>query len=198
MRTRSILPAPAPALALALCACAAVPPAEGPQQRFHAGLRALCGHSYAGRVTSSDAADRDMATSALVMHVARCTAEEVRIPFHVGDDRSRTWVISRTATGLRLKHDHRHADGSEDALTQYGGDTLSPGTARRQEFPADAFSRDLFTRRNIPQSAANVWAVELEQGRIFAYELRRAGRHFRVEFDLTRPVPSPPPAWGAR
>jgi hypothetical protein len=196
MRPTSILPALA--LALALCGCVALPRAEGPQQQFHARLRALCGHSYAGRVTTSDAADREMASSRLVMHVSACTSEAIRIPFHVGDDRSRIWAIRRTETGLRLEHDHRHADGSEDALTQYGGDTVSPGTAGRQEFPADPYSRGLFVRGNIPQSAANVWAVEIEPGRAFVYELRRPGRHFRVEFDLTRPVATPPPAWGAR
>jgi len=184
-------------LPLALAACAVVPRAEGPQQQFEARLRALCGQSYAGRVTTADAADRDMAARPLVMHVASCTREGIRIPFHVGDDRSRTWVITRTATGLRLKHDHRHADGSEDALTQYGGDTVAPGSAGRQEFPADQFSRDLFVRENIPVSTTNVWAVEIDTGRTFAYELRRPGRHFRVEFDLTRPVPAPPPPWGA-
>ena len=192
MRGFTILPV------LALAACAIVPPADGPQRQFLARLQALCGQSYAGRVTTGDAADREMASSPLVMHVAGCTSEVVRIPFHVGDNRSRTWVVIRTASGLRLKHDHRHADGGEDTLTQYGGDTISPGTARRQEFPADQYSRDLFVRQGIPQSAANVWAIEIEPGRTFAYELRRPGRHFRVEFDLSRPVPAPPPAWGSR
>jgi hypothetical protein len=56
----------------------------------------------------------------------------------------------------------------------------------------------LFVRENIPQSVTNVWAVEVQPGRTFAYELRRPGRHFRVEFDLTRPVAPPPPPWGAR
>ena len=192
MRAATLVPV------LALAACAILPRAEGPQRQFHARLSALCGRAFVGRVVTSDAADRDMASSRLVMHVAACTSGSIRIPFHVGDDRSRTWVLSRTAAGLRLKHDHRHADGSEDALTQYGGDTVSPGTDRRQEFPADRYSRDLFVRREIPQSATNVWAVEIEPGRIFAYELRRPGRHFRVEFDLNRPVTTPPPAWGAR
>ena len=49
----------------------------------------------------------------LVMHVRDCSADEVRIPFWVGEDHSRTWVVTRTETGLRLKHDHRHEDGSE-------------------------------------------------------------------------------------
>ena len=31
------------------------------------------------------------------MHVRDCSERELRIPFHVGDDRSRTWVVTRTA-----------------------------------------------------------------------------------------------------
>ncbi len=182
----------------ALSACAVVPETVGPQQQFFDRLLALCGNAYEGRVTSPPTeADRDFAASRLVMHVRTCSANEVRIPFHVGDNRSRTWVISRTTAGLRLKHDHRHEDGSEDVLTQYGGDTVTTGTARRQEFPADQFSKDLFVRQNIPQSVPNVWAVEVAPGQMFAYELRRPGRFFRVEFDLTRPVSPPPAPWGS-
>jgi len=191
MKGRILLPL------LALAACAAVPRADGPQRQFHERLQALCGRAFAGRVTTTDAADRDLAAARLVMHVASCSPEAIRIAFHVGDDRSRTWVVSRTAAGLRLKHDHRHRDGSEDARTQYGGDTAAPGSAGRQEFPADAYSRGLFIRENIPESAANVWAIEIEPGRAYTYELRRPNRFLRVEFDLTRPVPPPPPAWGA-
>jgi hypothetical protein len=182
---------------LASSACATMPGPAAPQQRFWDRLSALCGQAYAGRVASSDAADRDMASARLVMHVRSCSQNEIRIPFHVGEDRSRTWVITRSAAGLRLKHDHRHADGSEDVLTQYGGDTAGPGSARRQEFPADQFSRDLFVREEIPQSITNVWALEAAPDAVFAYELRRPNRFFRVEFDLTRPVPAPPP-WGER
>jgi len=184
--------------ALALSGCAATSLPDDPRRLFFDRLGALCGKAYAGRVVTSDAADRDIASQPLVMHVRACSTEEIRIPFHVGEDRSRTWVISRTATGLRLKHDHRHADGSEDALTQYGGDTAAAGTPERQEFPADRHSRDLFVRENIAVSTANVWAVEIAPGGTFAYELRRPNRHFRVEFDLARPVPAPPPPWGAR
>ena len=181
----------------ALAGCATSPAGRDPQRLFFDALRSLCGKAYEGRVVTSDAADRELAASRLVMHVRSCSDGEVRIPFHAGEDRSRTWVVSRTSTGLRLKHDHRHRDGSEDALTQYGGDTVASGSARRQAFPADAFSRDLFVRRNIAVSTANVWAVEVEPGRMFAYELRRPNRHFRVEFDLARPVSAPPPPWGA-
>lgn len=182
--------------ALALSACASAP-APSPQDNFFANLSTLCGNAYAGRVVTTDAADANFASQPLVMHVRDCGASEIRVPFNVGENRSRTWVITRTSEGLRLKHDHRHEDGSEDVLTQYGGDTANVGSATRQEFPADEHSKQLFRANNIPVSVDNVWAVEVHPGQTFAYELRRPNRHFRVEFDLTRPVPAPPASWGA-
>ena len=158
-----------------------------------------CGQAFEGRIVSPPVpADASFAGKRLVMHVRECSPDEVRIPFHVGDDRSRTWVISRTPTGYRLKHDHRHEDGSEDTVTHYGGDTVAAGTMNRKEFPADAFSKALFVREDNAPGVANVWAVEILPQRMFAYELRRPGRFFRVEFDLTRPVDPPPPPWGSR
>lgn len=190
-----------PALAaLLLASCQAVPPPQ-PADLFMARLQALCGRAFAGRVVTSDPADAAFAGKRLVMHVRECRAGEVRIPFHVGDDRSRTWIVTRTPQGLRLKHDHRHADGSPDALTMYGGDTVGPGTPERQTFPADAESIALFRRSGREVSVTNVWAMEAGSA-TFAYELRRppfpGGRFFRVEFDLGKPVPTPPPPWGAR
>jgi hypothetical protein len=182
---------------LLLSGCATVP-AEGAGAAFFARLSKLCGGAFAGRITSPPVeADRDFAGKKLVMHVRDCSADTIRIPFHVGEDRSRTWVVTRTDGGLRLKHDHRHEDGSEDRLTQYGGDSTGNGTASRQEFPIDASTKALFEREGLPQSISNVWALEAEPGRLFAYELRRPNRYFRVEFDLTRRTPLPPPPWGA-
>jgi len=183
------------ALALGVSGCATAP--ASPQDQFFANLRALCGQSFEGRVVTTDAADASFASERLVMQVRECSDDVIRVPFHVGENRSRTWVIARTEAGLRLKHDHRHEDGSEDVLTQYGGDTANAGSAERQEFPADEHSRTLFTANNIPQSVTNVWAVEVHPGRTYVYELRRPNRHFRVEFDLTRPVAAPPAPWGA-
>jgi len=185
-----------PLVASALVACA-TPIAPTAQDQFFSNISALCGQAYEGRIVTTDAADAQFASQRLVMHVRACGADEIRIPFHVGENRSRTWVITRTDAGLRLKHDHRHEDGSADVLTQYGGDTVGAGSAERQEFPADEFSRQLFRENNIPASIENVWAMEIHPGRTFAYELRRPNRHFRVEFDLSRPVPAPPPPWGA-
>jgi hypothetical protein len=62
----------------------------------------------------------------------------------------------------------------------------------------DAESRALFEREKLTASVTNTWAMEIEPGRRFLYELSRPGRVFRVEFDLTSPVAAPPPPWGAR
>lgn len=159
-----------------------------------------CGQAYAGRIAVNQPPNPDdaFAGQTLVMHVRECNDDELRIPFHVGADHSRTWIVTRTDSGLRLKHDHRHQDGSEDVLTQYGGDTASPGTVVRQEFPVDPFSIDLFQREGSAASVTNVWAMEIVPGQQFVYELARpeSDRLFRVEFDLTTPVATPPTPWG--
>lgn len=164
-----------------------------PAGQFFQALQQLCGKRFAGTIVADQpppAADDPFTGRALEMHVRDCSADEVRIPFAVGEDRSRTWVITRTATGLRLKHDHRHADGTPDALTMYGGDTVAPGTAQRQSFPADAETLALFKAQDRAVSLTNVWALELVEGRYFIYELARpTGRLFRVRFDLADIAP---------
>ena len=195
-----------------LASCASVPDAmvaapsavaQSPADIFMSALASHCGQAFAGKIVANTPASTTpdpFDGKALVMHVRGCDepARELRVPFHVGDDHSRTWVITRTPTGLRLKHDHRHADGSPDALTMYGGETTSPGTTKRQEFPVDAESVALFQREGSTASVSNTWAMEIVPGKNFVYELSRpGGRLFRVEFDLTMPVPAPPAPWGA-
>ena len=190
------------AAAITLTGCATTPAASNPQDEFFAALTAHCGKAYAGKLASNQDADADMRGKAMVMHVRSCAPDRIEIPFHIeglgpdgGWDRSRTWVITRTATGLRLKHDHRHADGSKDELTMYGGDTKDAGTASRQTFPVDAESIALFTRTGRSVSNTNIWSVETTaEG--FTYGLSREGRDFRVTFDYRQPVAPPPAPWG--
>jgi len=169
-------------------------PQSDPQIVFWAHLESLCGQAFEGRVSESVPPDSSFEDVDIVMHVRSCDFAEIRIPFHVGEDRSRTWVITPTAVGLRLKHDHRHPDGTEDELTQYGGDSRGQGDANVQDFFADPFTAEL-----VPEAATNIWTIEVRPGESFAYALRREGsdRRFRVEFDLSRPVDIPPPPWGS-
>lgn len=174
-------------------------PVSSDADRFFSNVAGLCGKAFAGRVVANEpppsAAD-PFEGKTLVFHVRRCSKDRLELPFHVGDDRSRTWVLTRVGGAISLKHDHRHRDGSSDSLTMYGGVTRTAGTAVRQEFPADSESKNLFTRLKLPVSLPNVWAMEVEPGRRFVYELARPGRLFRVEFDLTHQVPVPPAPWG--
>lgn len=205
-RYRFLLALLLPALAL-LSACATIP-ASSSQEAFWQALESHCGKAYAGRLVSDEAPDAAMRGVAMAMHVRECSPTRIAVPFHVQRadgtwDRSRTWLITRTEGGLRLKHDHRHEDGTSDELTMYGGDTASRGTARAQDFPVDGESVALFRRTGRDVSVTNVWRVEVDpagapQGR-FAYQLTRTGanaRLFRVEFDLGRPIAPPPAPWG--
>jgi hypothetical protein len=166
--------------------------AQAPADDFLAALRARCGQAFEGRVIDPQPVDTAFARERLVMHVRSC-GDTVRIPFHVGENRSRTWVFTRTADGARLKHDHRHEDGSEDRVTQYGGDSRATGTAAKMEFAVDEFTKQL-----IPAARTNLWTVEISATQ-FVYQLTREGtdRRFRVVFDLTKPVAPPPAPWGA-
>jgi hypothetical protein len=190
-------PAPAPVPQAAEPAAAPLPPAAADE--FLSRIAVHCGQAFEGRVVVDEppAPGDTFSGKRLVMHVRRCAPGRLEVPFHVGDDRSRTWVLTRTATGLRLKHDHRHEDGAPDATTMYGGDTASPGTTSRQEFPVDAESIATFEREGLKASVTNVWAMEIEPQTRLLYELARpGGRLFQVEFDLSKPVPPPPAPWG--
>lgn len=192
------------ALALTAFACTPAPPAlqEGgdplalspEQEAFWEGLEALCGGAFEGRVRMAPDGDPWWEAERIVMEVRACSEGEIRIPLHIDENRSRSWVVTRTATGLRLKHDHRLESGEPDlSNTEYGGDTTGPGTTWRQEFPADAYSVAA-----VPARESQLWFLELRPGDAFIYGLRReaTGLRYHVEFDLTRPVETPPAPWG--
>jgi hypothetical protein len=169
-------------------------------EQFYAQLSEYCGKAFSGKLVSDDPEDSDFAKADMVMHVAQCDEKQIAIPFHVkgadGEwDRSRTWVIHRTPNSLALHHIHRHKDGKEDSVSRYGGTALDAGQANRQEFPVDEFSIELFEANDLSASITNIWAVNVDDQR-FAYELRREGRFFRVEFDLSQPVDTPPAPYG--
>jgi hypothetical protein len=155
-----------------------------PQDAFWHNLQALCEGAAEGRLLQ--APDEQIDPNArLVVHFRECGEEELRFPLHVDENRSRTWIFIRHDDHLELRHDHRHADGTEETNTWYGATTLDEGTANRQEFVSD---------RN---GMLVGWRVEIEPGQRYTYGTIRDGewRH-HLEFDLTRPAEIPPPPWG--
>ena len=161
---------------------------------FFNNLAALCGKAFAGNV-SVDTPSSDGFNGRLIMHVRKCTDNQLQIPFHVGDDHSRTWIITKTGSGLSLKHDHRQKNGDYDKSTMYGGHTVDAGWPNVQSFPADQYSKELFARLGNPQSNSNIWQMYIYP-QTFSYRMIREGREFRVDFDLTKPVTLPPVPWG--
>lgn len=163
-------------------------------------LQKLCGKAFAGTIAAAPADDMTFKDKALIMHVRACEKNRIRIPFFVGDDRSRTWVLTRKNSRILLKHDHRHDDGKPDKVTMYGGMTNNSGETTRQFFPADEQTTKVVAppAGNAPSAAANVWWIELVPGEYFSYNMRRMGseRFFSIKFDLKTTVAEPAAPWG--
>lgn len=161
--------------------------------QFWNNLKSHCGKSYEGTITAGGKEGDGFIGEKLVMHVRRCEEKIIRIPFFVGEDKSRTWVLSlQEDNRMLLKHDHRHKDGSEEEVTQYGGMSSNTGLTNIQFFPADQHTSNL-----IPLASTNVWWFTIDDAFI-TYNLKRIGsdRLFTVKFDLTQEVGTPGPPWG--
>jgi len=160
-------------------------------KKFWDALNKHCGKTFEGEIISAPAGD-DFRGKRLVMHVLSCSTNTILIPFNVGDDRSRTWVLTYTNGRIELKHDHRHEDGTSDKITMYGGRTSNSGLPTLAMFPADKE-----TAKIIPAAATNVWWITVDD-KAFTYNLRRIGteRFFSVSFDLSDEVETPEASWG--
>lgn len=157
-------------------------------------LKSHCGKAFEGKLDKSVKND-SFSGKELIMYVWECDDKTIKIPFYVGDDKSRTWVLTLEGDRIQLKHDHRHEDGSEDSITQYGGISTNTGLENLQFFPADKETANL-----IPAAASNVWWVTLTKDS-FSYNLKRLGSEnsqFTVTFDLSKPVEIPGAPWGAQ
>ena len=137
-----------------LVACDSSPapaPEPSPQDLFFERLSLLCGKAYAGTLVSDQEADADMAGKPMIMHAASCDLNEIQIPFHIAEgpdrwDRSRTWFITRTDDGLRLKHRHRHEDGSRTTYVLL--EFEAPGSSRVQWVWTGPHSSQVSVRRD--------------------------------------------------
>ena len=179
---RSMLSGVAAIIVLAGCATAPAPatPPVDTRDQFMSTLRSMCGQRFVGRLTYAVDPKNDFAKKKMSAEVV-CAEDSVRIPLMVGKDRSRTWIFTRPPAGLELRHDHRHPDGTPDAVTMYGGMADDSGTARSQSFLADAHTATM-----VAGAETNVWTVSFsENGKILTYGLNRHGQP-RAQFVLLR------------
>ena len=157
----------------------------GTRKAFFENLKKMCGHRFAGETQFPPDPTHPMAGKKLVMAVDSCSDGELRIPFLVGEDKSRTWILTLSEKGLLFKHDHRHPDGTPDKITMYGGWAAPGGTSHLQRFPADTDTAKL-----IPEASTNVWTLEiLPEKQQFTYYLERNNQpRYRAVFNL-KPLP---------
>lgn len=164
-----------------------------PSEKFWQNLNKHCGKSYEGVITAGGKEGDGFTGQRLIMQVLSCEQNRIRIPFYVGENSSRTWILTKDDKSiLKLKHDHRHQDGSEDEVTQYGGQATNIGFENLQMFPADEG-----TASRISYASTNVWWITLDD-KTYTYNLRRIGsdRVFTATFDFTKPVEFNRKPWG--
>jgi len=169
------------ALSMALAGCADTPL---PEDAFMKQVSTLCGQTYTGAVISEQAVDADWRKAVLTLGPVVCDDAGVHMPLAVGEDRSRTWHLSRDGARIEFRHEHILKDGSPDPVSFYGGYSRADGTATRMDFPADEKSKTMFIENGLDVSVSNVWTLTLEPGERLSYALARPERDFRAEFDL--------------
>jgi len=160
-----------------------------PSDAFFDRYSDLTGSAFAGRSVKIDLGENNpLENASLLMIPEHHSDDEIRIRFFVDDDRSRTWIIRRTADGLHLSHDHRHPDGREYDQNLYGGYSDERGSSLLQFFPAD--ERTIADR---PARAINVWSKEFDvENHRYYYRLYLSGDlRYEAKFDLSTPVPLP-------
>jgi hypothetical protein len=154
------------------------------QRQFFQAMQALCGNSYSGEVVFPEEAPQGF-TDPLVAHFTICEDNELHIPFHVGENTSRTWMFTLSDEGLLFKHDHRHPDGTPERMTNYGGWGDDRGDEFGQYFPAD--EETIALRDNL---RSHIWKAEVSDDMsTFSYSLYIwENLYFRADFDLTSPI----------
>jgi hypothetical protein len=158
---------------------------QGDKEFFDA-IRSLEGKTYYGKAIYMPDTTKanDFWGKKLSFKVIRTSKSEMKLPFNVGENQTRTWVLTKTKGGIRLKHDHRHTDGSPDSITNYGGDSDKKISTRlTQYFPADEFTSNL-----IPAAKTNRWIMEFsDDKKKFYYILERNKElRFKAEFNLAQ------------
>nr|MBS0036942.1 hypothetical protein [Saprospiraceae bacterium] len=161
-------------------------PDEDIHSVFLENLRNLCGHSYMGKALYPlNEPDHPFADQPIIVSFSVCEEDTIHMPLQVGEDMSRTWMLTLTDEGLLLKHDHRHKDGTPEELTMYGGYATDEGTEWSQFFPADEETADM-----LPEATTNVWNMVInEEDETFEYILHRHGElRFHAAIDISKPA----------
>lgn len=176
-------------VAFAVMGCSS-PDNAAPLTEFQTHLQSLCGKTFEGQVTSTDAVDEDWRKEVLTLGPVTCpNGDTTVLPLAVGADKSRVWTLKLQDDGqaLDFRHAHTLKDGSPDPVTGYGGvATTENSTATRAVFPVDDYSKANFKENGLEASMTNTWFITIKPGEKMTYQLSRENRNFVAEFDLTQ------------
>jgi hypothetical protein len=165
-------------------------------QQFFAKLSSHCGNAYEGRLSTMPPGDTMITyDDILVVHFRECDGNILKAPFHIQTvadgqwNRSRTWIFTMHGDGLELRHDHRKPDGSEDEVTMYGGFQFGENMPNVQIFQSVPRTEETGIFRG--------WRIEIEPNVRYTYGTVRGEEwSWRIDFDLTTPIETPPAPWG--
>jgi hypothetical protein len=161
------------------------PDAPAAQRAFFESLRALCGQTFGGRTILAPVTDRTFEPARLYMVVEGCGENELRVPFIVGDDDSRTWVFHMGDDGLTFFHEHLRQDGTPYEVSGFGGHASDDGSATFQSFP------DFWATADTPPAEHRIWRLRFDHEHdLFVYYLDRGGEPaYRLVFHMGPPSP---------
>jgi len=138
------------------------------ENQFWKSLSTHCGHRFSGTSSFPSDPEDSFYGKTLTATIADCSDTEIRVPFDVGENKTRTWIFTKTANGLQLKHQHLHADGTLDEVSNYGGLASDGESALVQATSSTeigtvslAFPADEFTQKLLPAASTNVWNITL-------------------------------------
>lgn len=168
------------AMVLGVSACN---PVQTPKDEFWGRVSALCGHTYSGELVSEPIpSDQAFAEGEVAMDVRECSERSIMIDLILDGHVHGTWELTKHVSQLELRHHH------DDGLTGYGGYSTPNSSGSRMNFPADDVTKEIFGAEGYEAGFENVWAMEARAGSVFAYELTRPGRLFRLVFSTTNPI----------
>ena len=168
---------------LAFAACGSPTPSF-PQGAFWDALEPACGTVLPGEMLSNASSDRDWRRRGVSLDVTECSSEGMRMVVQVGNDRSRTWILTQAADGIDFRIER--AEGTGPGVSGYGGVSSEGADAMRQVFPADEVTKEMFSERGLALALENVWSLTIDpEAGDLVYEVERISGGRKIRFDLS-------------
>ena len=144
---------------------------------FYQSLRGLQGKRIEGRTIYPAGREAPFAGKPILLEVASCTKNEMRLPIYIGGKIYRTLILERTPSGFFLKHEDKTETSKAPVLPQSSGQPTTSGPS----FPPDTY---LNNRIRPAASRVRTSAFNNDQS-VFSYFMELEGKlPMQIDFDL--------------